>query len=335
MKIIVASSERFAGCMIPALLRAGHEVVGVVSPVQGIYDRQFEGLRFRFYDWVGWDMRKACSRHQIPLRVSTSLDDGAILAFFKQTQPDLLVIFSWPTLIGDTTLRHFSMGGMNIHPSLLPFLRGADPLFSLVDHYQLHFGVSFHQLAEALDAGPLYLQKALDFSPKQTYDDLYLKIIRAINRYLPTAIEQMVQKPQGRPQLGEPTIAQRFRKSDRYLEPHAAVSKVTRRSLACYSHHPMMTSLENQVFTFQSCLPIDLKRFQEVPNGTVFSLGLFSIIVKLGDGHAKLTGIRFPGKPWWQTPYLLIKHFRPGQQLGTGSETKALWRASLTDARVG
>lgn len=327
MRIVIASSERFAGCMVHALSKAGHDIVGVISPYQGIYERQFDGLRFVFYDWLEWDMRKACERFKVPLRVSRDLKDGAIQSFFYQTKPELLVVFGWPKLIDEETLSQFSRGGLNIHPSLLPKMRGADPLFSLVDHYELNFGISIHKLEPELDAGNLYLQEPLDFSPNHTYDDLYLKFIRAIHRHLPTAVRTLSNNPVGIPQSGTPSYVSPFRGKKRFLNLTMPAEQVKRRALACDSHHPMVSTLNGLLFSFKRCTLLPTANSNITTPGTILNVGLFSMSVRLTDAIVKLSGIRFLSKPTYLVPHLLVKHGRHGELIGSLKQTKIAWRA--------
>jgi len=326
MKVILASSERFAGCMVHALVRAGHEVVGVFSPIQGIYDHQFESWRYSVYSWIDWDIASACKRYKVPFRVSRHLGDGSAKLFIRQSGADLLLVFGWPRLISQEVLKQFSRGGINIHPSLLPKMRGGDPIFALVEQYQLHFGITFHKLTPELDAGPIYWQKPLDFSPHHTYDYLYFKAIRAINRNLPQALQALENHPEGQPQKGEPTVASSFKRKIRFLDPAHPIALVGRRALACYSHHAMLTTLGDEVISFSQCNRIHLSHSQEAPPGTILALRPFSLDVKLGDGHARLQGIRFWDQPWWRTPILLIRHFQQGGQLGSPEHTRRCLR---------
>lgn len=326
MKIVIASSERFIGCAVHALVRAGHQVCGVISPFKGIYDRQFDGLRFIFYDWVGWDIRKACERFNVPLRIANRLSEGTIQSFLKAEKPDLLVVFGWPNLISDQNLSLFRLGGINIHPSLLPKLRGADPLFALVDNYKLNFGISFHRLTSELDSGNLFFQQPLDFSPNHTYDDLYLKIIRAIHRYLPHAITNMIADPKGWQQNGEPTWVQAFRPSARFLDPGMTVSVVARRARACFSHHPMVGSVGGQLFSFRSCQAFQFQFTPAPEPGTVLGIGLKSLKVRFSDAFALLEDVRFPDRKGWQGLKTLLEVGRPLGKLNSKAETLALWK---------
>ena len=81
--------------------------------------------------------------------------DTAFTAMWDTEAPDLLIVGCFPFKIPSAILQMASLGGWNLHPSLLPAYRGADPLF-----WQLRDGldetaITLHQLTEQLDAGDI------------------------------------------------------------------------------------------------------------------------------------------------------------------------------------
>ncbi|MDJ0834974.1 MAG: formyltransferase family protein [Acidobacteriota bacterium] len=315
MKVLLASSERFAGCMVESLLRAGHQVIGVVSPQRGIYHRQYDGPRFLLYSLRGWDMLKCCERRKIEHRVSKHLDEGSMRALIKARTPDLLVLFGWPGLVNEETLALFPSGGLNIHPSMLPLLRGADPLFTVIDSEAEGFGLTFHKVVQALDAGPVYLQLPLYREPNDSYDDLYFKVLEGIYRFLPEALRMMEYNPSGTEQQGEPTHVTRFQNRMRFFDPDEDLETLIRRTRACFSHHPRMSAVGPHLFTFSHAREIQAFHGRQPQHAAILGAGPTSIDIFFHDRCMRLGGIRFPGKPWWGTPLLIRLDLRVGRAL--------------------
>jgi methionyl-tRNA formyltransferase len=215
---------------------------------------------------------------------------------------------------------------MNIHPSMLPQLRGADPLFHIADRDYPAFGLSFHKVVPELDAGALFLQTPLPCGPQDTYDSLYFKIIEGIFRFLPHALKSLQQNPVGIPQEGDPTWAVRFRQKFRVLNPEDDFARIKRRSKACYSHHTMITAVEDVLLEFSQCRRFGLRRCLVPGNGSVQKVLLFSVDVCLDGDYVRLKGVRVLGRPWWLTPMLLQTRIKPGQSLVTAADTRALAR---------
>ena len=66
----------------------------------------------------------------------------------------------------------FTGGILNLHPSLLPIGRGANPVsWSIIDKQPQ--GISLHLIDQQLDAGDLIFQKEIDVSGKATAGEIY------------------------------------------------------------------------------------------------------------------------------------------------------------------
>lgn len=72
------------------------------------------------------------------------------------------VLASFGVMIKNDLLELFEPEGiLNIHPSLLPFYRGASPIESAILAGDTKFSVSVMKLVKAMDAGPIYWQTTL------------------------------------------------------------------------------------------------------------------------------------------------------------------------------
>lgn len=321
MKILCATGERLAGGVVAALLRAGCEVPAVISPFKDVYRYQCQGFPFWRYDLAGWDVAKVCKRNNIPIRVARRLDQGDIHAFIRHSQADLLLVFGWPHLIAAKTLALFPHGGVNIHPSRLPLLRGADPIFAIVDSLAPGFGLSIHRLEDELDGGALYHQQGLSTIPGGSYDEHYARFLGI----LPAAVTQVVaairagQAPT--PQSGTPTYATKFKRSMRLLDIDETPQHLMQRTLACHSHHPRVAGTEQLLFSFTNSFPLPALP-EPKANGTIIGSGLWQCSLFVGGAPMLLSGIRVLGQPVWQTPRLLKQNLRPGTCLLPFAELK-------------
>ncbi len=66
---------------------------------------------------------------------------------------------------------------LNIHPSLLPFAKGKDPIvWTIQNGYSA--GVTLHQITKEIDSGNIYYQEKLDYHHPITGYELYEKILK-------------------------------------------------------------------------------------------------------------------------------------------------------------
>jgi methionyl-tRNA formyltransferase len=85
-------------------------------------------------------------------------------------QPDVILVACFPFILPRRLLRLPRHGSFNLHPSLLPKLRGPAPLF-WVFHEGAHAGVTLHAMNEHADAGDVVAQTPLVFPDGITYAD--------------------------------------------------------------------------------------------------------------------------------------------------------------------
>ncbi|PCK09035.1 MAG: formyl transferase [Alteromonadaceae bacterium] len=93
---------------------------------------------------------------------------------------DLLISYGYRYILSPETLAHFPNSAINLHISLLPWNRGADPnLWSFVENTPK--GVTIHHIDEGLDTGDIIAQTELNFvNPQETLSSSYAKLHNAI-----------------------------------------------------------------------------------------------------------------------------------------------------------
>jgi methionyl-tRNA formyltransferase len=93
----------------------------------------------------------------LPVHKTRDVNDDSSRAFVERLAPDLVVSAFFNQRIGNWI--HSKSRGVNLHPSLLPALRGVDPVFYALLRGERTLGVSLHSLAPELDAGHIIGQR--------------------------------------------------------------------------------------------------------------------------------------------------------------------------------
>ncbi|MBL7045721.1 MAG: methionyl-tRNA formyltransferase [Parcubacteria group bacterium] len=75
---------------------------------------------------------------------------------------DFFVVFSYGYILPKELLDIPKHGVLNVHPSLLPKLRGASPIRGAILNYEKETGVSIILLDEKMDHGPILAQKKIE-----------------------------------------------------------------------------------------------------------------------------------------------------------------------------
>jgi methionyl-tRNA formyltransferase len=98
-------------------------------------------------------------RERVFMKDEVSLD--AIGAKLGDRPPDLVVSWFWTTKLPGEVVATARLGGIGVHPSLLPRHRGPDPYFAAIDHGDPVTGVTVHRIAEEYDTGAILATREL------------------------------------------------------------------------------------------------------------------------------------------------------------------------------
>lgn len=105
----------------------------------------------------------------------SQLRDPRILQHIRSWQADLALSIYFGYILKPEFLELFPLGVINLHPSLLPYNRGANPnVWSIVEHTPA--GVSLHYIDQGVDTGDIVAQKAIEVLPWDTGCTLYEKL---------------------------------------------------------------------------------------------------------------------------------------------------------------
>jgi methionyl-tRNA formyltransferase len=106
-------------------------------------------------------------------------------------KPDVVFCLGWRTLIPMEVLGCAPQGGIAVHDSLLPRLRGFAPSNwgLILGHDEL--GATLFELTDSVDAGDIYFQEALVPEPTETYESIQSRIadlsVRLFDQFLDAA----------------------------------------------------------------------------------------------------------------------------------------------------
>lgn len=107
------------------------------------------------------------------------LDEPLTEEIIQAFDPDLLVSFGYRHIIPPRLINRVNGSVLNLHISLLPWNRGADPnLWSWLENTPR--GVSIHWIDSGLDTGPLVSQASLTIDPASSLRNSYEALIEAV-----------------------------------------------------------------------------------------------------------------------------------------------------------
>jgi methionyl-tRNA formyltransferase len=150
MRILFLGTPAFAVHPMRALVRAGHEIVGVVT--------QPDRAAGRSRTPQPPPVKQAAVEHGLHVVQPETLRDEAVVEHLRQLAPDVGVVAAYGEILRKNVLDIPALGYLNIHPSLLPLYRGPTPVAAAILAGDDVTGVSIIKLVRAMDAGPLLAQ---------------------------------------------------------------------------------------------------------------------------------------------------------------------------------
>lgn len=140
---------------------------------------------------------------------------------------DLLVTFAYGRIFGPKFLALFPLGGLNVHPSLLPRWRGPTPIPAAILHRDAESGVCVQRIALGVDEGDLLAVGRLTLDPRETTASLSAKAAALGADLLGGALARLAAGTAlAAPQVGEPSYSRLLAKDDGLVDWNRPVEEI-------------------------------------------------------------------------------------------------------------
>jgi len=161
----------------------------------------------------------------IPVFTANSREELDELIEKQKPTSRLGILVDYGVIVSKKIIDTFPLGILNSHFSLLPELRGADPISFAILTGAKRTGVSLMLLVEAMDEGPLLAQTELELSDSITTPELTDELIELSNKCLEQIIplyldNQVAPQPQEQVTIGskEASYTRKLTKSDGIID---------------------------------------------------------------------------------------------------------------------
>ncbi len=169
MRIVFLGTPEFAIPSLEAVLAAS-EVVAVVTRQARPRGR---GLRVEEPP-----VAVVATQYALEVLQPVSMRDPGFLSRLRERTPDLIVAVAFGRIIPPEVLAISPLGGINLHPSLLPRYRGAAPIPRAIAAGDTEAGVTVLYITAELDAGDIILQRPVPILPDDTSETLEVRLAR-------------------------------------------------------------------------------------------------------------------------------------------------------------
>lgn len=296
MRLAFAGTPEFAAQALDALIKAGHEIVLVMTQPDRPAGRGLK-LQPSAVKTLALKAQLAVIQPQgLRLDGRYGEDARAAQTALAAAVPDAIVVAAYGLILPQWVLSIAPRGCLNIHASLLPRWRGAAPIQRAIEAGDEHSGVSIMQMDASLDTGDVLLMQALPILPSDTSSSLHDKLAVMGATLMVRALSQL---PDLQPQKQAPsgvTYAAKIERAEAAIDWSEPADVIERRIRAFNPFPVATTRLADAVLKVWSA---QVAPEQSVPDalapGSVMEVSPAGIKVLTGNGALLLTELQRAG----------------------------------------
>ena len=167
IRIVFMGTPEFAVASLDALLKAGCNIVGVITAPDKPAGRGMEIQQSA--------VKKYAVENNLPILQPEKLKNTEFLEELKSLNPDLQIVVAF-RMLPEVVWNIPPMGSVNLHGSLLPQYRGAAPVNWAVINGEKETGVTTFKLKHQIDTGDILLQESFSIGENDTAGDVHDKM---------------------------------------------------------------------------------------------------------------------------------------------------------------
>lgn len=168
LRILFMGTPDFAVYILDTIVKAGYDVVGVVS----VPDKP-AGRGQRIHTSA---VAQYAKKHQLNLLQPKKLKSKKFLNTLKALEADVSVVVAF-RMLPKEVWELPTLGTFNLHASLLPAYRGAAPINHAIINGETKTGVTTFLIDEKIDTGNILLQQKVAILPEDNAGSLHDKLM--------------------------------------------------------------------------------------------------------------------------------------------------------------
>lgn len=290
IKIVFFGTPKIATKSLEYLINSEHiEVVAVVT--------QEDKPCGRGHKLSAPPIKQLAEKHGIKVFQPKSIrKEPEIIKQLKDLQPDFFVTFAFGQILSQDVLDVPKIATVNLHASLLPQYRGANPIQRCILNGDCVTGITTMLTVLELDAGDICMCEKIEITPEMTD----LELAEIISEKSPTLIEKtLIGLKSGEiiPQKQDETkvsFANKFAKQDGLIDFNNPAKSIENQVRAMFSWPNAFTYYRNKILKILSAQAIPYEGCEE--NGTVISVNKEGIEVCAGKDKLLLKQVKPEGK---------------------------------------
>lgn len=285
LSIVFAGTPAFAATILQALLEDKHRIICVYTQPDRPAGR---GRKVR-----PGPVKTLATEAGLPVRQPERFGK-AECAHLAGLRADVMLVIAYGLLLPHAALEAPRLGCINIHTSLLPRWRGAAPIQRALLAGDTKTGISFMQMVEALDAGPVLHQVSTEMRPGDTTAQLRQRLAQSAASEMSGVLDRLAGgeiTPKAQ-EVSRILYAPKVDKCEALIDWSESAVQIERKVRAFNDWPVAYSHLEKQRVRIWEAHP--LMRSADEPPGAVLEARK-GIEVATGEGVLDINRLQMPG----------------------------------------
>lgn len=307
MRIVFMGTPDFARTALEAIIKAGHEVVLVVT--------QPDKPKGRSGKLQISDVKDCAIKNGIEVFQPAKIKEESSVSFLKGIEADIYVVAAFGQIISQEILDLPRYGCINIHASLLPKYRGAAPIQQAILDGEKVTGVTIQQMNIGVDTGDILLQRECVISEDETGGSLFDRLSDLGAELVVEALDliekgQIIPKPQDE---SKATHCGKIKKDMGLIDWSWDAQKIERYIRGLNPWPSAYTYIDGkQLKIWKAAVSDECGKC-----ATVLKTDKKSITIACGEGSVKVLEVQLEGKKRMETSaFLLGNRILEGDRIG-------------------
>lgn len=288
MRILFMGTPDFAKVCLEGLIKAGEEIVGVVT--------QPDRPKGRGYNLVPPPVKVYAEEQGFPVYQPLTLKDESFAELLRTLAPELIAVVAYGRILPKSVLDYPKYGCVNVHSSILPLYRGAAPMQRAIMDGRKETGITTMYMAEGLDTGDILEVMTTPIGEEDNFEDIHDRLAAMGAELLPHTVKGL-ENGTITPMPQDDSLAcyaEKINKEDRLIDFSKSARQIHDQIRGISPIPLAFTYLGGKLLKVVSARVVREEGSGEA--GKVIDLSDGSIHVSCGEGVIALTAVRPEGK---------------------------------------
>ncbi len=211
-------------------------------------------------------------------------------------KPDMIITCAYGQILTEEILNYPRYGCINVHASLLPKLRGGDPIHRAILEGYKETGITIMYMDKDMDTGDIISFEKVVIDDNETYDTLSNKLSLLAPILLEKTINDILNNRNIRIKQdnSDATYAYILKKEEEKIDFNKSTKDIYNQIRGLSPIPGAYTTLDNKIIKVYGAVKIHNETVKKA--GTIININKDSIGVKTQDGEILLTEIQIEGK---------------------------------------